>query len=98
MEVIEKEVVRKFTVSRLGATTKALFTLVTTSGEPLKNTHVRIFLDNEMIYKDTTDPNGQITVPIVVKDLGERKLVIKADNFSAPIMTGTLEFVLEKQC
>ena len=96
-KIESKEVVRKFTVSRPGVTTRALFTLVTTGGEPLKNTHVRVFLDNEMIYKYTTDPNGQITAPIVVKDLGKRKLVIKADNFSAPIMTGTLEFVLEKQ-
>ena len=91
-------VVQRFTVSRLGATTRALFTLVTPGGEPLKNTHVRVFLDNEMIYKDTTDLNGQVTVPIIVKDLGNRKVVIKADNFSAPVMTGTLEFVLEKQC
>lgn len=96
-KIESKETVRRFTVSRLGVTTRAIFELVTTGGEPLKNTHVRIFLDNELIYKYTTDPNGKIMAPIVVRDLGKRKLVIKADNFSAPIMTGTLEFVLEKQ-
>lgn len=96
-KIESKESNRKFTISRLGITVRAVFELVTTGGEPLKNTHVRIFLDDNLIYKYTTDPNGQIMVPIVVKSLGKQKLLIKADNFSAPITTGTLEFVLEKQ-
>ena len=93
-KIASKTINRKILVTRLFDTVNISFTYTTIDGEPLKNRLIRVFLDNQMVFEYTTNTLGQMTATFNVNELGKKKLRILAKDIEAPLIEGTLDFVL----